>query len=116
MTILDNGALLVDTPGMRELGLMSTGAGIDDSFSDIHELSNQCRFGDCTHSVEAGCAVLEAIQNGSLEEERYQSYMKLVKEARFHEMTYLERRKKDKQFGRMVKTVKEQLQKRKPLS
>jgi ribosome biogenesis GTPase len=116
MTVLDNGALLIDTPGMRELGLMGVGAGINDSFSDIHELSKQCRFSDCTHSVEVGCAILDAVQSGSLGEARYQSYMKLVRESQFHEMTYVERRKKDRQFGRMVKTAMEQLKKRKPSS
>jgi ribosome biogenesis GTPase / thiamine phosphate phosphatase len=114
MTILENGALLVDTPGMRELGLMGATAAIDDSFSDIHELSMECRFSDCSHVVEAGCAVLGAVQQGSLEQGRYQSYMKLVKESRFHEMTYVERRRKDKQFGRMVKSVLEDHKKRKP--
>ena len=116
MTVLDSGALLIDTPGMRELGLMGVGAGIDDSFSDIHELSKQCRFSDCTHSVEVGCAILDAVQSGSLGEAIYRSYMKLVKESQFHEMTYVERRKKDRQFGRMVKTAMEQLKKRKPSS
>lgn len=116
MTILDSGALLVDTPGMRELGLMGVGASIDDSFSDIHELSKHCRFNDCTHSVEVGCAILAAVQSGSLGEARYQSYMKLIKESQFHEMTYVERRKKDKQFGRMIKTAMQQLKKRKPSS
>lgn len=116
MTVLDNGALFVDTPGMRELGLMGVDAGIDDSFSDIHELSKQCRFNDCTHGVEAGCAILAAIQSGSLDEARYQSYMKLIKESQFHQMTYVERRQKDKQFGRMIKTVTQQLKQRKPSS
>ena len=116
LTILGNGALLVDTPGMRELGLMGVGASIDDSFSDIHELSKKCRFNDCTHSVEAGCAILLAVQTGSLSEARYRSYMKLIKESQFHEMTYVERRKKDKQFGRMIKTAMQELKKRKPSS
>jgi ribosome biogenesis GTPase len=116
MTVLDSGALLVDTPGMRELGMMGVGASIDDSFSDIHELSKHCRFNDCTHSVEVGCVILAAVQSGSLGEARYQSYMKLIKESQFHEMTYVERRKKDKQFGRMIKTAMQQLKKRKPSS
>ena len=113
---LDGGALLVDTPGMRELGLMGAGAGIEDSFSDIHELSGNCRFNDCTHSVEAGCAILVAVKSGSLSEDRYRSYMKLVRESAFHEMSYVEKRRKDRQFGRMVKTVKQHLKKRKPSS
>jgi len=116
MTVLDGGALLVDTPGMRELGLMGVGASIDDSFSDIHELSKNCRFNDCTHSVEAGCAILVAVQIGSLSKARYQSYMKLIKESEFHEMSYVEKRKKDRQFGRMIKTAMQQLKKRKPSS
>jgi ribosome biogenesis GTPase len=116
MTILEGGALLVDTPGMRELGLMGAGAGIEDSFSDIHELSKSCRFNDCTHSVEVGCAILAAVRTGALTEARYQRYMKLIKESQFHEMTYVERRKKEKKFGRMVKTAMQQVRKRKPLS
>jgi ribosome biogenesis GTPase len=116
MTVLDSGALLVDTPGIRELGMMGVRASIDDSFSDIHDLSKNCRFHDCTHSVEAGCAILAAVRDGSLSDSRYQSYMKLIKESDFHDMTYAERRKRDKQFGRMIKSVKVQLKKRKPSS
>ena len=116
LTILDNGALLIDTPGMRELGMIAVGASIDDSFSDIHNLSNTCRFNDCKHTTEVGCAVLMAVQSGDISEEMYQSYMKLMKESAFHEMSYVERRKKDRQFGRMIKTATEQLKKRKPSS
>jgi len=116
MTVLDTGALLIDTPGMRELGLMGVGASIDDSFSDIYGLSKNCRFNDCTHTVEVDCAILDAVRSGSLSEDRYKNYMKLVKESEFHEMTYIERRKKDKQFGRMIKTAMQELKKRKPSS
>ena len=112
LVVLDNGALLVDTPGMRELGMIAVGTSIDDSFSDINELSRDCRFNDCTHKVEVGCAILTAVQAGNLGEERYQSYMKLMKESRFHQMSYVERRKKDKQFGRMIKTAMKQIRKK----
>jgi ribosome biogenesis GTPase len=111
LTVLDNGALIIDTPGMRELGMTAVGAGIDDSFLDIHELSKNCRFNDCTHTREAGCAILTAVLIKKLAEERYQSYMKLVKEALFHQMSYVERRKKEKQFGRMVKNAMKHLKK-----
>jgi ribosome biogenesis GTPase len=111
LIVLDNGALLIDTPGMRELGMIAVSTSIDDSFSDIHELSQNCRFNDCTHSVEVGCAILMAVQNKELNEERYQSYMKLMKESKFHQMSYVERRKKDKQFGRMIKTAMKQIRK-----
>jgi ribosome biogenesis GTPase len=112
LTVLDNGALLIDTPGMRELGMIAVGASIDDSFSDIHELSKDCRFNDCTHTMEVGCAILMAVQSRELSEERYQSYMKLMKESEFHQMSYVERRKKDRQFGRMIKTAMKQIRKK----
>jgi ribosome biogenesis GTPase len=116
LSLLEDGALLIDTPGMRELGLLAVGATIDESFSDINELSKRCRFSDCSHSVEPGCAILEAVESGQLSRARYQSYVKLMKESAFHEMSYAERRHKDKQFGRTIKTAVEQLKKRKPSS
>jgi ribosome biogenesis GTPase len=116
LSLLDTGALLIDTPGMRELGLMAAGENVDESFSDIRELTMRCRFSDCSHSVEVGCALLEAVESGQLDQERYKSYMKLVKESRFHEMTYVERRRKEKRFGRMVKAAMQQLKKHKPSS
>ena len=112
LTVLNNGALLIDTPGMRELGLLAVNASIDDSFSDIYELSKDCRFNDCTHTSEVGCAILMAVKTKELDEERYQSYMKLIKESEFHQMSYVERRKKDKQFGQMIKTAKKQMRKK----
>ena len=112
LTVLDSGALLIDTPGLRELGMMAVGTSIDDSFSDIHTLSECCRFSDCTHTSETGCAILVAVRSGALDEDRYQSYMKLKKESDFHQMTYLQRRKKDKQFGRMIHKAMKQIKKK----
>jgi ribosome biogenesis GTPase len=103
LTVLGDGALLIDTPGLRELGMVAVSESIDESFSDIHALAAECRFNDCTHTKEIGCAILAAVQSGELSEERYESYMKLMKESKYHEMSYVERRKKDKQFGRMIK-------------
>jgi ribosome biogenesis GTPase len=114
LSILGNGALLIDTPGMRELGMMGVGSSIDDSFSDIHALSEECRFKDCTHTSETGCAVAAAVERGELDEERYRSFMKLVKESEFNDMSYAERRKKDKDFGRMVNKALKVLDKKKP--
>jgi len=112
LIVLENGALLIDTPGMRELGLIAVSASIDDSFFDIHELSKGCRFKDCTHTTEAGCAILKAIESGDLAEKRYQSYMKLMKESQFHEMSYVERRRKDRKFGRMIKSAMKHMRKK----
>ena len=64
---LPGGACLIDTPGMRELGMMGVGSSIDDSFSDVHELSRGCRFSDCSHTTELGCAILAAVESGSLD-------------------------------------------------
>lgn len=77
--------MLIDTPGMRELGLWDDGSGVDQTFSEIAELVKQCRFGDCHHGNEPGCAIREALQAGTLDEARYGSYLKLKKEARFIE-------------------------------
>jgi ribosome biogenesis GTPase / thiamine phosphate phosphatase len=99
---------------MRELGLVSARAGLEETFADIRALSRECRFKDCSHTSEIGCAVLKAVALGELDEERFRSHMKLMKESAFNQLTRIERRRKDKQFGRMIKTVKKQLRRRKP--
>ncbi len=108
LLLQDNGAMLIDTPGMREFGLLGTSDGLDESFSEIHDLSIACRFADCTHTDEPGCAVLEAVKNDELSEDRYQSCIKLKKENEYHDMSYAEKRKKDKDFGRLIKAYKKQ--------
>ena len=92
--------------------MMGVEAGIEDSFADVHELTHDCRFNDCTHTTETGCAILAAVEAGTLEEERYRSYLKLLKESAFHQMSYVERRRKEKQFGRMVKSVMKHVRKK----
>ncbi|MDP2143756.1 MAG: ribosome small subunit-dependent GTPase A [Gallionella sp.] len=105
LVMLDNGALLIDMPGMRELGIMSEGSGLNDSFAEIGELAARCRFSDCSHNNEPGCAIRKAIERGELDAAHYQSYLKLKAESEFNEMSYLDKRKKDKAFGKMVKSV-----------
>ena len=77
---LPNGAFVIDTPGMRELGMWNSGDGIDTAFADIEELSRECKYADCTHTFEPGCAVLLAIENGTLDSARLASYRKLKTE------------------------------------
>lgn len=77
---LQKGGLVIDTPGMRELGMWDSGSGIDRAFGEIEELAFRCRFKDCTHHNEPGCAVQQALQDGSLSEERWFSYLKLKAE------------------------------------
>jgi ribosome biogenesis GTPase len=103
LVILANGALFVDTPGMRELGMLGFGTGMDESYEDITAIAHRCRFSDCTHTTEKGCAVLLSVEAGELTSERYQNYLKLMKESKFYEMTYLEKRGRDKAFGKMLK-------------
>jgi len=110
LIVLEQGALLVDTPGMRELGMLGAGAALDDSFAEIHGLSRECRFADCRHAGEPGCAVRTAIERGELQPDRYESYAKLKKESEHHEMSFMEKRKKDRDFGKFIKTAKKQIQ------
>lgn len=109
LVVLADGAMLIDTPGMRELGLLGAGDGVDIGFEDLLRLAADCRYADCTHENEPGCAIRAAVESGALSRERYVSYLKLKKESEFHEMSYLEKRKKDKAFGRFIKTVKKNL-------
>ena len=102
---LEDGPLLIDMPGMRELGMLGVSQGIDDSFADIQQHSMNCRFANCTHTNEPGCAVQRAIAQDELNAEHFQNYLKLKKESEFHEMSYLEKRKKDRAFGKFVNSV-----------
>jgi ribosome biogenesis GTPase len=102
---LDCEAMLIDTPGMRELGNFSVETGIDETFTEITELSEHCQFTDCTHVNEKGCAVLKAAEDGQVPEKRYQNYIKMKKESIYNEMSYLEKRQKNKQFSKFCKTV-----------
>ncbi|MGB5104873.1 MAG: hypothetical protein WBO04_16355 [Steroidobacteraceae bacterium] len=97
---------------MRELGMLGVAEGLDDTFADVGALARQCRFTDCGHASEPGCAVRAAIDRGELAGERLQDYLKLRKETAFHDLSYVERRKRDKAFGRHVKAVLEGKSKR----
>ncbi|MCG6970219.1 MAG: ribosome small subunit-dependent GTPase A [Gammaproteobacteria bacterium] len=102
---LENGAMLIDTPGMRELGNIAVDAGIDDTFTEISELSRNCKFSNCSHTNEKGCAILAAISEGKLSEKRYKNYIKMKNESAFNKMSYAEKRKKDKDFGKLIKST-----------
>ena len=102
---LENGAHVVDTPGMRELGNINVEEGIDETFDDISLLATQCKFNDCSHVKTKGCAVLMAVENGELEKARYNNYVRLMKEAAFHEQSILEKRDQDKKLSRFHRSV-----------
>jgi ribosome biogenesis GTPase len=85
LVLLPGGGLLIDTPGMRELQLWGGEEGVHEAFDDIDALAENCRFRDCKHDAEPGCAVRAALENGSLDRARYASYQKLQKEILYHE-------------------------------
>ena len=105
LIMLKNEAMIIDTPGMRELGNFEVDTGIHGTFDEIAELSNQCHYNDCSHTQEQGCSILAALKNGLISQERYQNFVKLNKESAFYEMSYLEKKRKDKKFGKFVKSV-----------
>lgn len=103
---LDGGALVIDNPGMREFGLLGAEASIGGSYAEITALASRCRYRDCSHSGEAGCAVLAAVEAGSISREYLENFLKLRSESEFNDMSYAEKRKKDRDFGRFIKSVK----------
>ncbi len=91
---IPNGGLLIDTPGMKEFQLWEADEGLDEVYSEIAVLSEGCRFSDCTHTQEIGCAVIEAVENGKLSKDRYESYLKLAKE-----LNYLKNRQQQNRYN-----------------
>ena len=106
LLILPDGGVVIDTPGMRELQLIT--ADLDKSFADIDSLARDCKFSDCKHESEPGCAVRKAIENGELDEERLQSYKKINKELKYQELNSksLEKEKINNMFGSISKMKK----------
>jgi ribosome biogenesis GTPase len=109
--VLENGGIIIDTPGMRELGMIDNIDGIKTTFQSIHDISLKCKFPDCKHFSEAGCAVIEAINNGSIDKDSFDNYRKIQKEQERFQISVAEKRKKDKEFGKMVKNYKKDMKK-----
>ena len=100
-----NGGWLIDTPGMRALRLTEAQDGVDEVFSDLTDLSLNCRFSDCRHETEPGCAVQAAVMNGALELSRLDRWRKLRRENQRNSETIAQSRARDKEFGKMVRGV-----------
>lgn len=103
---LHTGGWLLDTPGIRELQLTDVQAGLDKVFADITELAQSCRFRNCAHETEPGCAIRAAFKAGELEESRLQRWKKLTAEDIYNTESLTERRSRDKAFGKMIKRAK----------
>ncbi|PTN08577.1 ribosome small subunit-dependent GTPase A [Mangrovibacterium marinum] len=106
LRILANGGILIDNPGMREVGIADSEAGIGITFETIAELAQACKFKDCSHTAEAGCAVVAAVEAGELDRAAYENYCKMEREKARFESTLAEKRKKDKDFGKMIRNYK----------
>ena len=113
LIILENGGILIDNPGMREVGIADTASGLETTFDMIVRLSSNCRFKDCTHTNEKGCSVLEAVEKEEIDKASYENYLKMEREKAHFESTIEEKRKKDKDFGKMVKNYKKDINRKK---
>jgi ribosome biogenesis GTPase len=111
LTILSNGGLLIDNPGMREVGIADASDGLETTFDAILGLSQSCKFKDCTHTTETGCSILEALKNGEIDRASYENYLKMEREKAHFEASVAERRKKEKQFGKIMKNYKKDIKK-----
>jgi len=112
LIILESGGILIDNPGMREVGIADSTTGLEITFDKIVKLSQSCKFKDCTHTRETGCAVLEAIEKGEIDKASYENYLKLERENAHFESTIKEKRRKDKDFGKFIKNYKKAINKK----
>ncbi len=111
LIILENGGILIDNPGMREVGITDAASGLETTFDMIISLSQNCRFGDCTHTNEIGCSVIEAVEKGELDKNSYENYLKIEREKAHFSSTVAERRKNEKIFGKLMKNYKKNMNK-----
>jgi len=109
--VLENGGIIIDTPGMREVGIADSASGLEITFDAILNLARKCRFKDCTHTNEVGCSVIAAVNNGEIDKSFYENYLRLQRENAHYESTIAERRKKDKVFGKLLKNYHKDINK-----
>jgi len=108
LIVLKNGGILIDNPGMREVGIADASSGLEVTFDTILKYAEQCKFKDCTHEHENGCAVQEALENGDIDMEAYANFRKMEREKEHFESDALERKKKEKDLGKLIKKVVKQ--------
>jgi len=111
LIVIEKGGILIDNPGMKEVGIVDTAQGLEATFDKIISISQNCKFKDCTHVSETGCMVLEALEKGEIDENSYHNFLKIAKEKSHFTSTVFERRKKDKNFGKMLKNYKKDMKK-----
>ncbi len=104
--VIEGGCVVLDTPGMRELQLTDATSGIEEVFADLHALSAQCKFNDCQHDTEPGCAVTAALERGEIDAARMARWRKLMAEEEFNTASLAQRKTKDKNLGKLIKQIK----------
>jgi ribosome biogenesis GTPase len=105
LMVLEKG-ILIDNPGMREIGITDSAEGFEMTFDEIINLAQDCRYNDCTHTNERDCAVLMALENDSLNPDSYENFLRMEKERKHFESNAQERKKKDKDLGKLIKNMK----------
>ena len=106
LMVLPEGGILIDNPGMREVGTLSSEEGLESAFETISAYEGTCKFSDCSHINEPGCMVIKAVENGEISRETYSNYLKMERERQHFEMTEAERRKQGKELSKIVKQMK----------
>jgi ribosome biogenesis GTPase len=107
LIMLPSGAMIIDTPGMREVGMWDVDEGLSEAFADVETYFEKCRFSDCRHDTEPGCAVKEALETGELSKERWEYYLQIKREAKFVEDKSAALRDKNKRFKSIAKWTKQ---------
>ncbi|MGW8184610.1 MAG: ribosome small subunit-dependent GTPase A [Candidatus Moraniibacteriota bacterium] len=111
MYFLADGGIVIDNPGVREVGMTDTKVGINNLFEEITALAKNCKYTNCTHLHEPDCAVLAAVESGELNRGEHMNYVNLKKESEHYEMTEIQKKKKDRQFGKFFKNAKKEFRK-----
>ena len=108
LIVLEKGGIFIDNPGMREIGVTNTTVGLEITFDKIVELAQFCKFNNCTHTIEEGCSIQDAVENGEIDSDSYANFKKMEKERAFFESSAEDKKKKDKNLGKLIKNVKKQ--------
>jgi ribosome biogenesis GTPase len=113
LIVLENGGIIIDTPGMRELGIIENVEGVKSTFQEIFDLSLKCRYPDCTHGDEPGCAISAALDKGIIDRDTLNNFKKIQREQQRFQTSVAEKRKKDREFSRMCKSIMKEKKKNK---
>lgn len=113
LIVLEGGGILIDNPGMREVGITDASAGLEATFDTLLGYAANCQFKDCTHMHEKGCAIIAAVESGEIEEDAYYNFQKMEREREHFESSLQERRKKDRAQGKLYKSIQQQKRKMK---